>query len=90
MTKADHQLEGLEIIFYPNDHEPEHFHVRKSGEWEIKVYFRLCTANHLEFEEKWQLKSAGPSKIDRQRLREYVVQHRSHLESEWETKVCQD
>ncbi len=90
MTKADHQLQGLEISFYPNDHEPEHFHVRRQGEWEMKVYFRLCTTKHLEFEEKWKLKSTGPSKADKQKLREYVEQHRGHLEHEWTRKACQD
>lgn len=90
MAKADNQIDSLEIIFYSNDHEPEHFHARKPGEWEIRVYFRFCTADHLEYEEKWTLKSAGPSKKDRERLCDYVQQHRNSLEHEWETKVCQD
>ena len=88
MTRADHQIEGLEIKFYSNDHEPEHFHVRKKGEWEIKVFFRLSNEMNLVYELKWKLKSLGPSSKDKQQIYEYVEQYRDYLENEWERKVC--
>lgn len=36
-------------LFYSNDHEPPHIHVRREGEWEIKVLFLKCTKDHLEY-----------------------------------------
>lgn len=90
MAKADNQLTGIDIRFYPNDHAPEHFHARKAGEWEIKVYFLVSSATNLEYEVKWTLKSKGPSNKDIERLCQYVEQHSNSLAHEWETKVCQD
>ena len=37
------KIDGLDLFFNSNDHRPEHFHVRKSGAWEIRVYFLLCS-----------------------------------------------
>lgn len=89
MPRADNQLTGVKILFYSDDHEPVHFHVIKKGEWEIKVLFRLCTADHLEYEVTWTQKTAGPASKDLKRLREYVQEHRISLDREWETKVWQ-
>jgi len=33
------EISGLKSWFWSNDHEPPHFHVKKTGEWEIKVSF---------------------------------------------------
>ncbi len=89
MTRADYQIDGLEIKFYPNDHDPEHFHVLKKGEWEIKVFFRLCDEINLVYELKWKLKSLGPSSNDKKRICNYVEKCKDHLEREWKTKVCE-
>ncbi|MBA2663238.1 MAG: DUF4160 domain-containing protein [Bradymonadaceae bacterium] len=38
MGKVDSfAIPGLELLFYSSDHPPPHFHVRKPGEWEIRV-----------------------------------------------------
>src|ERR1017187_7070431 len=36
-------LDGLELWFNSSDHLPEHVHVKRRGQWEIRVYFLLCT-----------------------------------------------
>jgi hypothetical protein len=33
------EISGLSCWFWSNDHDPPHFHVKKHGEWEIKVKF---------------------------------------------------
>jgi len=44
------EIEGLEMWFNSSDHLPEHLHVRRRGEWEIRVYFLLCTDDELVFD----------------------------------------
>ncbi len=88
MPKSQHQLDGIEILFHFNDHEPPHFHARKAGCWGLKVYFKVSNDKHLEFEVKWKLKG-GPNRKDLQRLREYIVKNRDVLEFEWEKFVCE-
>ncbi len=39
-------ISGLEIYFRSNDHPPPHFHVRRSGEWEIRVFIVKSCGNH--------------------------------------------
>ena len=40
MPKVDaFSLPGLEVLFYSGDHLPPHIHVRKTGKWEIRLYF---------------------------------------------------
>ena len=36
-------LAGLSLWFNSNDHLPPHFHVNKTGEWEIRIYFLRCS-----------------------------------------------
>lgn len=42
-------IDGVELWFRSADHEPPHFHVRKAGEWEIKVHILTTTSDRLEF-----------------------------------------
>ena len=44
---------GLDLWFNSHDHGPPHFHVRRPGEWEIRVYFLDCTEEVLVFDQKW-------------------------------------
>jgi hypothetical protein len=89
LAKCDNQLPGLDLRFYSNDHDPEHFHATKKGAWEIKVFFRTTTSKSLDFELKWAIKSTGPSSTEQKKLRDYVETNRATLEEEWESKVCQ-
>lgn len=36
-------------LFHSNDHEPPHVHVRRRGEWDIRVKFLNCTVEFLDY-----------------------------------------
>lgn len=79
------ELAGLLCWFWSNDHDPPHFHVKKVGEWEIKVMFSEAAENM--FESVWADKKPR-SKVLGQ-LKKAVEQHRAALLAEWEAKVNQ-
>lgn len=81
-------IAGLDLWFNSSDHDPPHFHARKPGAWEIRVFFRSCTAHQLDFDIKFLLREPGPSSRERKALLALVLAHRSELYAEWETKVC--
>ncbi|MCC7493955.1 MAG: DUF4160 domain-containing protein [Fimbriimonadaceae bacterium] len=78
------QLNGLELLFYSNDHRPPHLHVLKRGAWEIRVYLLATTRERLSFDLKW---GTPPSGRDQKRLRLAVDAQRCALLAEWEAKV---
>ena len=78
---------GLHLWFNSSDHIPPHFHVVKTGEWEVRVYFLLCTEGHLEFQVKWPRSFVEPSRRERSCLLENTLKYRSSLMEEWEAKV---
>ena len=53
------QIDGLKLWFWSGDHEPPHFHAKKSGEWEVKVLFLLGRAEMIEV--KWVEKKPSAS-----------------------------
>lgn len=79
------EIAGMQLWFYPNDHEPPHFHAKRRGEWEYKVNFML-PPNGM-FELVWSKKKAQMSKGDRQLLEQMLEQHRLEILREWEEKV---
>ena len=79
-------LDGLDLWFNSSDHLPPHIHVKRSGEWEIRVFFLLCTDGRLEFNRKWGRKD--PPAATQATIREAVVKHRAALLGEWEQRVC--
>jgi hypothetical protein len=81
------RLDGLELLFYSNDHYPPHIHVVKRGAWEIRVYLLATTQQYLSFALKW---GAEPSGRDQKRLCLAVDAHRAALLAEWEVKVDGD
>jgi hypothetical protein len=83
-------VDGLDLWFNSNDHRPPHFHARRSGEYELRVYFLLSTAEHLEYEVKWSKPGKRPPADIRKTLRDLAVKNRLALLEEWETKVCQE
>ena len=83
------EIPGLELWFNSLDHGPPHFHVRKAGQWEIRIYFRSCTESRLDFDEKFRLGKRGPSGKDRALVLREVLNHRDELFREWEQKVSQ-
>lgn len=78
------EIPGLYCWFWSNDHDPPHFHVKRQGEWEIKVKF--LENDDQMFEHEWG--NMPGSKVLRQ-LKKVVVNHRTALLAEWELKVNQ-
>jgi hypothetical protein len=79
------QVEGLTLWFNSNDHLPPHFHVNKTGEWEIRIYFLRCSEDLLDYDIKW---GDGPSGRLKKDLLMMVLRNRTALFAEWEQKVC--
>ncbi len=80
------EIEGLDLWFNSSDHLPEHVHVKRRGEWEIRVYFLLCTDDDLVFDRKWGRKD--PPAKPQAAIRRAIVARRAELLREWEQKVC--
>ena len=76
---------GLDLWFNSHDHGPPHFHVRRPGEWEIRVYFLSGTENALDFDMKW---GREPSRTYIRTFTHHVVTKRAALLEEWEQEVC--
>ena len=70
-------LEGLDLWFNSSDHLPPHFHAKRRGEWEIRVYFLLCTDDELAFDVKWAKKDPATKVLAG--IRKVVVEHRAEL-----------
>ena len=79
-------IAGLDLWFNSHDHGPPHFHARRPGEWEIRVYFLSSTEERLDFEVRWGREPPGAYV---RTLTEHVTTGRAELLNEWEQKVCQ-
>ena len=77
------QLEGYVCWFNTNDHPPPHFHVKKEGEWELRVFFLM---EPVQFEEVFLLKRRVSGRFLRE-LAETVQDNRDELLQEWSEKV---
>ncbi len=86
------EIEGLEAWFNSQDHHPPHLHIRRRGEWEIRVFFLECSEGRLNFELKWgqrrKRRKKGPSPQAQASILDEVLKHRTELLLEWERKVC--
>lgn len=83
------EIEGLMLIFYSNDHRPPHFHVKKTGAWEVRVFIETTTDDFLDLGHVFQKKHGPSGRLQRQ-IAEQVSAHRSKLLEEWEAKVHDD
>jgi hypothetical protein len=80
-------IDGLTLFFLSNDHMPEHFHVKKVGAWEIRVYIKLCNKKEgLSYDPKFPPNVTIPSK-DQKKILNLVIKNRVALLHEWESKV---
>jgi len=77
-------VDGLVMWFWSEDHLPPHFHVKKTGEWEITVSILQTTEGALAFESKW---GSGPSGRLQVQLARNVVENRDALYREWSRKT---
>ncbi len=76
-------ISGLKLWFWSNDHNPPHFHAKKEGIWEVRVYFLEASSNMFKI--KWGDKAFSAK--DRKALEEMVKVCRDEILKEWETKV---
>lgn len=84
-TLKTFSIEGMKIWFWSKDHNPPHFHVKRDGQWEYRVFFQEEESQRM-FDQKW---GRLLSKADKKLLREKVIQHREAIFKEWEEKVQQ-
>lgn len=75
----------LTCWFWSNDHDPPHFHVKREGEWELKVSFLVDEGDMFEL--VWG--TAPRAKVLRH-LAEAVRMNRAGLLAEWQAKVSHD
>jgi len=78
---------GVELWFNSSDHLPPHFHASRRGEWEIRVFFLLCTEAYVEWSLKWKDRRRAVPQGALAELRAQSVRFRAELLAEWEAKV---
>ncbi len=76
------EIPGLSCWFWSNDHDPPHFHVKREGEWELKVKFAEGEAQMFELE--W---GDNPRTKVLREIARNVRENRVQLLAEWEAKV---
>lgn len=76
-------IEGIQCWFNSQEHIPPHFHAKKRGEWEFRVYFQKSETEMLEV--KWL--AGRISKQDKRSLCNMASTFRAELLKEWEEKV---
>ena len=80
-TVTAFQIEGLKIWFWSDDHEPPHFHIKRSGEWEMRVSFLSGKDQMVEIM-RWSKKS--PSAKLQDEICTLAETHRAALLRQWE------
>jgi hypothetical protein len=75
------QVAGLKLWFWSHDHEPPHFHAKRSGEWEVRVHFLFDAAEMVEVV---QARNKQPSRKDLKELTALAEAHRAELLAQWE------
>jgi Domain of unknown function (DUF4160) len=74
---------GIELWFFSNDHLPPHFHAKRKGQWEVRVYFLESTTSEM-FNVVW---GKEVPRADTKLLEEMVFTYRVEILEEWEAKV---
>ncbi|MEM9275611.1 MAG: DUF4160 domain-containing protein [Cyanobacteria bacterium P01_F01_bin.143] len=89
MVKVENfHLHGLEAFFRSSDHYPPHFHVKKKGYWEIRVYI-ITSTSKLHYSVKFPKNNKQlPSSKEEKLIVDFVRENREKLYIEWEAKVC--
>jgi hypothetical protein len=91
MGKLDaFSMSELDLFFLSNDHRPPHIHVRKPGEWEVRVYFLESSKKRLIYDVKWSTTVRTLTKIQEKQLIQLIRANRDSLIKEWDEKVCTD
>ena len=79
------QIPGIECWFWSNDHDPPHFHAKKTDEWEYRVNFTAAPGEM--FDPVWV--NRKPSGKLTRALRNLVARHTVELLQEWEENVVE-
>lgn len=82
---ASFDLPGIDCRFYSNDHEPPHYHAKRTGRWQCRVFFMAPRGQMLELE--W---GRQPTAKERKALCDAAEEHRAALLQEWDEKVQSD
>ena len=89
MGKIDcFSLDGLEVWLHSHDHRPPHFHARKAGGWEVRVYFL-----ESEWDALFDVARSTAGVVPKSALKplaKMAATHRAALLLEWETKLCSE
>jgi hypothetical protein len=81
-------IPGLDLWFNSSAHLPPHFHARKPGRWEVRVFILDCAPARLALTVKWPRHGGGgPRGRERRALLEGTLANRLELLLEWERKV---
>lgn len=78
-------IDGIESWFFSNDHLPPHFHARRKGQWEVRVYFLESRTSEM-FDVVW-LKGKEVPRADTKLLEAMVTTYRVEILEGWEDKV---
>jgi hypothetical protein len=78
-------IPGIELWFFSQDHLPPHFHAKRKGQWEVRVFFLEGSASEM-FEVVWIKVKQVPT-ADLKLLEEHVTANRAEILEEWERKV---
>ena len=76
------EIPGLTCWFWSTDHDPPHFHVKRQGEWELKVKFTEDETRMFELE--W---GDAPKANVLREIALNVSENRAKLLAEWVEKV---
>jgi hypothetical protein len=79
-------IEGIQCWFNSQEHKPPHFHAKRRGEWEFRVYFQKPETEMLEV--KWSV--GRITKQDKRIICDKAKTYRPELLKEWEEKVRYD
>jgi hypothetical protein len=78
-------IPGIELWFFSQDHLPPHFHAKRRGQWEVRVFFLEGSTSKM-FEVVW-IKVREVPRADLKLLEENVAGKRAEILEEWERKV---
>ncbi len=89
MVKVENfYIHGLEAFFRSSDHHPPHFHVKKKGQWEIRVYI-ITSTTKLHYSVKFpKNRRQLPNSKEEKLILNFVTKNREQLCLDWEAKVC--
>ena len=78
------ELSGMDCWFPSQDHRPPHFHAKRRGEWEVRVFFLNDRTQMVERKQGYRGRiKAG----DLKSIYEVSERFREELLLEWERKV---